>query len=58
MDLALGNLQWLICRKNKPNQTKPNQTCVFYFAVNKTHIVFYLITEYYDCLKYALNKLD
>ena len=22
MDLALNNLQWLICNKNKPNQTK------------------------------------
>ena len=25
-DLALNNLQWLICNKTKPNQTKPNQT--------------------------------
>ena len=25
MDLALNNLQWLICHKTKPNQTKPNQ---------------------------------
>ena len=23
-DLALNNLQWLICHKIKPNQTKPN----------------------------------
>ena len=23
MDLALNNLQWLICHKTKPNQTKP-----------------------------------
>ena len=22
-DLVLKNLQWLICRKTKPNQTKP-----------------------------------
>ena len=22
-DLALDNLQWLICHKTKPNQTKP-----------------------------------
>ena len=22
-DLALNNLQWLICHKTKPNQTKP-----------------------------------
>ena len=22
MDLALNNLQWLICHKTKPNQTK------------------------------------
>ena len=26
MDLALNNLQWLMCHKTKPNQTKPNQT--------------------------------
>ena len=26
MDMALNNIQWLICHKNqtKPNQTKPN----------------------------------
>ena len=30
MDLALNNLQRLICHKtNKPNQTKPNQNVVF-----------------------------
>ena len=23
MDLALNNVQWLICHKTKPNQTKP-----------------------------------
>ena len=23
MDLVLNNLQWLICHKAKPNQTKP-----------------------------------
>ena len=23
-DLALNNLQWLICHKDVPNQTKPN----------------------------------
>ena len=26
MDLALYNLQWLICHKTKPNKTKSNQT--------------------------------
>ena len=25
MDLALNNLQRLICHKTKPNQTKPNR---------------------------------
>ena len=24
LDLALNNIQWLICHKTKPNQTKPN----------------------------------
>ena len=28
MDLALNNLQRLICHKTKPNQTKPNLTFV------------------------------
>ena len=28
-DLALINLQWLICHKTQPNQTKPNQSLVF-----------------------------
>ena len=23
-DMALNNLQWLVCHKTKPNQTKPN----------------------------------
>ena len=27
-DLALNNLQWLICHKTKPNQTRPDQTKV------------------------------
>ena len=26
MDLALNNLQWLICHQTKPNHTIPNQT--------------------------------
>ena len=25
MDLAYKNLQWLMCHKIRPNQTKPNQ---------------------------------
>ena len=24
MDSALNNLQWVICHKTKPNETKPN----------------------------------
>ena len=28
-DFALNNLQWLICHKAKPNQTKPNQINLF-----------------------------
>ena len=33
MDLALNNLQWLICHKTKP--TKPNQTKLnIYFGSN------------------------
>ena len=31
MDLALNNLQRLICHKTKPNQTKPNQYIFFPF---------------------------
>ena len=29
-DLALNNLQWLICYKTKPNQTKPNYIYLIY----------------------------
>ena len=25
MDLALNNLQWLICHQTKPNQTNPDK---------------------------------
>ena len=28
MDFALNNLQWLICHKTKPNQTKPSLSLV------------------------------
>ena len=27
-DLASNNLQWLICHKTKPNQTKPSNTAL------------------------------
>ena len=26
IDLALNNIQWMMCHETKPNQTKPNQT--------------------------------
>ncbi len=29
-DLVLNNLQWLICHKTKPNQTKPNHIYLIY----------------------------
>ena len=29
-DMALNNLQWLICHKTKPNQTKPNHIYLIY----------------------------
>ena len=29
-DLALNNLQWLICQKIKPNQTDPNHIYLIY----------------------------
>ena len=28
-DLALSNLQWLICHKTKPNQTKQSHTNMY-----------------------------
>ena len=30
-DLALNNVQWLICHKTQPNHTKPNQTILLHF---------------------------
>ena len=43
-DLALNNLQWLICHKNKPNQTKPfnfNLCEIELFEID--HLIFCLI---------------
>ena len=31
-DLALNNLQWLICHKTKPNQTKLFSSCYKMFS--------------------------
>ena len=40
-DLALNNLQWLICYKTKPNQTKPSHisTDVWLHYQNSNKIV-------------------
>ena len=44
MDLALNNLQWLICHKTKPNQTKSikikRATC---YLIDKKCMFGYLI---------------
>ena len=39
LDLALNNLQWLICHKTKPNQTKnfASPTAVFRKVGNTGH---------------------
>ena len=38
-DLALNNLQWLICHKNQPNQTKQNtQVHLYRHAKSMTYI--------------------
>ena len=29
-DLVLNNLQWLVCHKTKPSQTKPNHIYLIY----------------------------
>ena len=45
MDLALNNLEWLICLKTKPNQT------------DKIPNIFSLMVKYFGFIKYSLNKL-
>ena len=37
MDLALYNLQWLICHKTKPNQTKTSGIPMVYNLAPLTH---------------------
>ena len=37
LDLALNNLQWLLCHKTKLNQTKPNQTKLFIHTHTHSH---------------------
>ena len=37
-DLALNNLQWLVCHKTKPNQTKPNQITYYIYIYIERYI--------------------
>ena len=45
MDLALNNLQWLICHKTKPNKTKlivliqPIYIYIYIYKVNKSDMM-------------------
>ena len=39
MDLALNNLQWLMCHKTKPNETKSNKVVVNVRALPTSLIV-------------------
>ena len=70
-NLALNNIQWLVRRKTKPNQTKLSLTKImelaqldfFYFTLNKwirdkRQKIFSLIAEHFGFIKYSLNKLD
>ena len=43
-DLALNNLQWLICHKTQPTQTKPNSTNTLGKGMTST-ILFPVIDE-------------
>ena len=52
-DLALNNLQWLICHKTQPNQIKPNINLLcFYFPHYLTALVVVLkYADYTPCRK-------
>ena len=41
-DLALNTLQWLICHKTKPNQTKPNLLMLTLLSVDEILLPRYL----------------
>ena len=40
-DLALNNLQWLICHQTKPNQTKPNHIYLIHYIYIYIYIYIY-----------------
>ena len=57
-DLALNNLQLLICHKNKPNQTKPNQTIQNQISISGIwlgRIVTYYAFAYVNAVKLQIN---
>ena len=41
MNLALNNLQWLICRKTNTNQTKPRKCLEIHLGSNEKEIHIY-----------------
>ena len=41
-NLAFDSLQWLICHKTQPNQTKPNQTIKAIYYKNFHYIYMYV----------------
>ena len=61
-DLALNNLQWLICHKIKPNQTKPNPWDIIgvklYFSLCKRRSYYTLLTLYLSSFMVAVIFVD
>ena len=51
MDLALDNLQWLICHKTRSNQTKPFNNKLIFITANDTRILPFLV-------KHFINKIN
>ena len=51
-DLALNNLQWLICHKTKPNQTPVHTNiCLIHF------LDFFILRWFADCNSFCRNEV-
>ena len=58
-DLTLNNLQWLMCHKTKPNQTKPNKNANnTRMAVNNVPIYIYIYTRLAHGFEFHVIRLS
>ena len=54
----LNNPQWLICHKNKPNQTKPKQTYTYFLGniLNKPEFICLYTVKWFQVLLCNINN--